>query len=176
MKYEGIRSKIFRLLSNIFAFIKRKIEDEFDLEGVVTCELFDLQGNLVEKKVYHNLVTTVVKNSFAGLIGGETGFTGIVNYGAIGTNSASPAISDTQLGTEVARATIESGSYSRAGNVITMAFYFDPNTGNGSLKEFGAFVDATATTNSGTLFDRVNIDVTKTSLNSLRITLQITVS
>lgn len=144
------------------------------IEGHVICELFDLQGNLIEKKEYDNLVVNVAKNGFAAILNDESGFTGIINYGAIGTSTASPALTDTTLTAEIARAVVESNS--RANNVATITFYFDPTTGNGTLKEFGAFIDGTASANTGTLFDRVNIDVVKTSLNSLRITLIITVS
>ena len=144
------------------------------LKGKVTCELFDLEGNLLEVKTYDNLVCNVSKNGFAGRLNNETSFTGVVNYGAIGTGTNSPAATDTTLQTEVARAIVETNS--RASNVTTITFYFDPTTGNGNLKEFGAFIDGTAVVDTGTLFDRVNIDVTKTSLNSLRVTLQITVS
>lgn len=152
-----------------------KVKDNLKPHGVVTTELFDLEGNLIEKKVFENLVMNVSKNALAGLIGGETGFTGIINYGAVGTSAASPVATDPQLTAEIARTIVEAGSYSRSANVITMSFYFDPLTGNGLLKEFGAFIDANASANSGFIFDRVNIDVNKTSLKALRITLQATV-
>ncbi len=168
-------------------------------EGIVTTELFETQwplfffafplwlqrvinlfwkeqGRLIEKKVQHNLVCNVTKNGFAGILNGESGFTGIINYGAVGTGTNSPASSDTTLQTEIARTIVEAGSNFRASNVTTMSFYFDPTVGNGNIKEFGAFIDGTATVDTGFLFDRVNLDVTKTSLNSLRVTLQVTVS
>lgn len=144
------------------------------IKGHVKAELFDLDGNIVQTQEVDNLVVTVAKNGFAGILNGETSFTGIINYGAIGTGTNSPAAADTTLQTEIARATVEDNS--RAGSVTTITFYFDPTTGNGAIKEFGAFIDGTASADSGTLFDRVNLDVTKTSLNSLRITLTITAS
>lgn len=144
------------------------------IKGHIKTELFDLQGNLVETKEFDNLVVNVTKNAFAAMLNSEvSSFTGKVNYGAVGTSTASPAITDTILTAEIAR--VAPYSNSRAANVTTVTFYFDTATGNGLLKEFGAFIDGTASVNTGTLFDRVNIDVNKTSLNSLLITLTITV-
>ncbi len=153
-----------------------EISEKSFLKGHVKCELMDLSGNVIETKEYKNMVVSVVKNAFAAMINGEvSSFTGIINYGAVGTSTASPALTDIQLTAEIARVVPEPPN-SRSANVTTITFYFDPTVGNGLLKEFGAFIDATGTANTGILFDRVNIDVTKTSLTSLRITLTVTVS
>lgn len=145
------------------------------IKGHIKTELFDLDGNLIEVKEFDNLVVNVALNAFAAMLNNEGGsFTGIINYGAVGTSAASPAATDTTLTAEVARVVPDDNS--RSANVTTITFYYDTATGNGLLKEFGAFIDGTASANTGTLFDRVNIDVTKTSLNSLIITLTITVN
>jgi len=144
-------------------------------KGHVKCELFDLSGKIIETKEYDNLVVNIAKNAFAAMLNNEvSAFDGVINYGAVGTDTSSPAATDTQLVAEVARVVVENNS--RTANVATITFYFDPTTGNGLLKEFGAFIAGSASANTGYLFDRVNIDVPKTSLNALRITLTITVS
>lgn len=144
-------------------------------KGHVKCELFDLSGKVIETKEYDNLVVNVAKNAFAAMLNNEaSSFDGVVNYGAVGTDTSSPSAADTQLGAEIARVAVESNS--RTANVATITFYFDPTTGNGLLKEFGAFIAGSASANTGYLFDRVNIDVPKTALNSLRITLIVTVT
>ena len=144
-------------------------KDQFGFKGKIKTELFDLSGNPLETKEYNNLCVNASKVGFAKLLNSESGFTGKINYGAVGTNGATPAAGDTQLGTELARAVIE--TQSRAGQVVTITFYFGPTVGNGTLLEFGAFIDGTAAANSGTLWDLLNMNVVKTSLNSLRITL-----
>ncbi|TXH07867.1 MAG: hypothetical protein E6R04_11870 [Spirochaetes bacterium] len=152
-----------------------KIKSKFKFKGVVTCKLYDLEGNLIEKKVYNNLVVNAFLFAHANLVADPaSSFTGTINYGAVGTNNASPTITDTQLGTELARVVVDDVSV--INNIASINFYFDPSTGNGNLKEFGAFVDGSASLNSGVLFDRVNIDIAKTSLNSLIIQLDVTVS
>lgn len=152
----------------------QKLKDSFTIRGDIKCTLLDLDGNVVEVKEYHNLVATTYKSSLAALLNAEAPNNGIVNYGAVGTSTTTPAAADTQLGAEVARTTVYSRG--RASNVTTLQFYFDPTTANGALKEFGAFVAGTSTANSGTLFDHAAIDVTKTSLNSLIVQLTITVT
>lgn len=149
-------------------------EENTGLHGHIICTLRDLEGNIVEVKEYDNLVVTASKAGFAGRLNNETSFTGVINYGAVGTSTSTPASGDTTLGTELARVVVSSNS--RASNVATIEFYYSPTEANGTLTEFGAFIDGTATANSGTLFDRVTIAVTKTSLNSLTISLVITVS
>lgn len=141
--------------------------------GKVVTKLFDLQGNLIEKKTQYNVVVTSSKNGFAGILNSESTFTGNINYGAVGTGADSAVAADTLLQTELDR--VIPTSQSRAGNVTTLLFAFAPTDANGSLKEFGAFIDGTAAADSGTLFNRVNIDVVKTTLNTLTIELIITV-
>lgn len=150
-------------------------EKQGPFKGHVKCELFDLSGNIVETKEYDNVVCTVTKNAFAAMLNSEVStFDGKVNYGAIGTDASSAIAANTQLGAEIARVAPETNG--RSGAVTTITFYYDTITGIGLLKEFGAFIAGTASANTGFLFDRVNIDVNKTALNSLRITLTITVS
>lgn len=145
-----------------------------EIKGHLKCTLLDLEGNVLEVKEYDNLVTTAFKNSLAALLNAEAPNNGIINYGAVGTSTATPAITDTQLGAEVGRVVVYSRS--RAANVTTLQFYFGPTEANGALKEFGAFIAGTASADTGLLFDRAAIDVTKTSLNSLIIQLTITVT
>lgn len=124
----------------------------------------------------HNQVAQVALNGFAGIINGESGFTGEINYLAVGTGANTPSISDTQLQAEIGRSTIVPSSNVRTNNSVIAQFYFGPTDANGNIKEVGAFIDATATANSGVLFDRALFDIVKTSLNSIYIYMTTTVS
>lgn len=124
----------------------------------------------------HNQVAQVALNGFAKIINGESGFTGAINYLALGTGANAPSISDEQLQAEVGRTTIVGGSNVRTNNSIISQFYFGPTEANGTIKEVGAFIDGTAAANSGTLFDRALFDIVKTSLNSVYIYMTTTVS
>jgi hypothetical protein len=150
-----------------------KIESGLGLKGKFILTLRDLAGNVVGKQTVGNLVVNASKVIFAKMINGESTFTGAVNYLAVGTGTASPAVTDTTLVTEIGR--VIPISQVRAGNEITFEFYFSPSEANGVLKEVGAFIDGAAGVDTGELFDRAMIDITKTSLNSLTIELVITV-
>lgn len=154
--------------------MKNKILEKAGIRGKVICKLYDLQGNLIEEKVYDNLVMNLAKNFIAGIFNGEAPYTGFINYGAVGTDTTAVNAAQTQLVAELGRNLVN--TQSRASNVTTISWYYSPTQVNGNLKEFGAFYDATATANSGQMFDRVLIDVVKTSLTSLTIDLVITIS
>ncbi len=77
-----------------------------------------------------------------------------VNYGAIGTGSTAPAITDTQLVAEVARTTVALGQSSGPTNASFQFFFTDASLTNQTYREFGVFIDASATANSGQIFNR----------------------
>jgi len=132
------------------------------------------KGRMVLDETRHNLVTQTGLNGWAKIVNQESGFSGVINYCALGTGANAPQLSDTTLQTEVARTTMEVGSNVRTNNSVAMSFYFGPTVANGNIKEIGAFVGGTATTDSGTLFDRALFDIVKTNLNSLFIYFTIT--
>jgi len=142
--------------------------------GIFKAVLLDLDGKILEVQEVHNLVTQVGKNGWAKIANSESGFTGVVNYVALGTGANAPALGDTTLQTEVARTTQVSGSNARLASVVTQEFYFSPAVANVNIKEVGAFVDGTASADTGTLFDRALLDITKTSSNSLYIYFSLT--
>ena len=144
-----------------------------DIKGKMIFTLRDLEGNIVKVVEKDNLIVNTFKNLIAGILNSETTYTGKVNYLAVGTGANAPTVADTQLQTELARKTIN--VQSRSGNQVTIEFYFAPTEANGNLKEAGAFIDGSGTANSGQLVDRLNIDVAKTAVNSLTVTLVLTV-
>lgn len=74
-----------------------------------------------------------------------------LTYHAIGTGTNTPAVTDTQLQTEVARAAY--AIRSRGSNVGTFDAFFPVGVSTFNLKEAGVFGGAaTGTANSGTLF------------------------
>lgn len=122
---------------------------------------------LILDETRHNQVVQVCLNGYAKLANQEAGFTGVVNYCAIGSGADAPDIGDVTLQTETARTTMVALSNVRTNNSLSMSFYFGPSVGNGDVKEVGGFVDGTSVADSGTLFDRAAFDFAKTSLNAL---------
>lgn len=160
---------------NMFSDINALLENPA-LHGKIIIEKRSAKtGKLKQLIEIDNLVCNTGKNAVAARLNGETVFTtGIINYMAVGSGTNIPSASDTTLQTEVARTTVSSNS--RTLNVATITFFFGSASGNGTLREAGAFLDGTGTANSGFLFDRVNINVTKTTADTLTITLIVTVN
>ena len=150
--------------------------ESMKIHGKMVVELHDaVTGELKHREVINNLVCNIGKNMIAARLNGETvTTTGIINYLAVGTGSNIPAAADTQLQTEIARTTVSTNS--RVNNVATITFFFGSASANGTLREAAAFIDGTAVVNSGNIFDRVNINVAKTTADTLTITLIVTIT
>lgn len=153
----------------------KKLQSQFKLKGTFKLTLRDLEGNIIKEQTVSNLVTTAGKEVFARLLAGDTTYSGEINYLAVGTGLSSPSISDTTLETEIERTTAQAPTPTRTGASVEYEFLFGASEAIGTLKEVGAFIDGTATVDTGQLFDRAEIDIEKTSLNSLTIQLVVEV-
>lgn len=98
-----------------------------------------------------------------------------VNYVALGTASTAPAITDTQLGTELYRKLISSMSYTNSYFYGT-AFYA-AGQGTGTLKEHGLFIAGTASANSGSIISHLLTGtIVKGALDTLTIETEIQIN
>jgi len=105
-------------------------------------------------------------------LSGSTTYTGIINYGGIGSSATAPTTSDTQLTAEVARTVTSTATIS--GNVLTTKFFFsDANLTNGTYREFGTFVDGTASANTGQLFNHALFGTAHTKATGEDTTVQV---
>jgi len=117
-----------------------------------------------------NLVTTAGKVAILRRMGNIATKTseGMITYGAVGTATTVPVVADTTLGTELARKAVSVSSI--AGSQLTLRVFYTTAEANGALKEFGWFgEEATAAADTGTLFNHVLIDKTKTAAKTLTI-------
>jgi hypothetical protein len=106
-------------------------------------------GVILEVKYNTNLIPTTGRNVLARLLAGDTTYTGEVDYGALG-HDATPAFSNasTTLDDEVYRSQADSQAFDdniayidwfiAAGDVVDQTF-----------EEFGAFIDGTASADTG---------------------------
>lgn len=108
------------------------------------------------------------------LIGG-TIYTGI-NYGAIGTSNTAAAAGNTQLGAEVARQVVSTALDISSNQAKIQFFFTDANLANGTYKEAGGFMNATATLNSGQIFNRSVFGANYVKTSSVDTTLEIDVT
>lgn len=122
---------------------------------------------LVRQFTIENVTTTVGRSVLAQRLSGTTTYTGVVNYGALGTNSTAPAVGNTQLGTETYRKALSSGTY--LNNIAYIENFYTATEVSGTFEEYGFFIDGTGTANSGQLFNRFTQTVTKTVTESLNV-------
>lgn len=105
---------------------------------------------LVRESVVENLITTVGRSVLAQRLANTTTYTGIINYGALGSSSTAVANGDTQLGTEVFRKVTASTSFTT--NTAFIDFFYAKADTNGTYQEFGTFIDGSAGANTGQMF------------------------
>lgn len=158
--------------------MRASMDDGLKISGKVRFIFTDVKTGKKEISKWHkNIIPTEGREGIARRLGNiaEKANEGMVTYGAVGTGTTTPQNSDTQLETELARKLISSTSY--VSNAITIRTFYTTAEANGALKEFGLFgEDASGAANSGTLFQRVLIDRTKTASKTLTVESVITIS
>lgn len=105
---------------------------------------------LVREHVVENLITTVGRAVIAQRLANDTTYTGIINYGALGSNSGAVANGDTTLGTEVFRKVVASASDTN--NIAFIDFFYSKSDTNGTYEEFGTFIDGTGSVDTGQMW------------------------
>lgn len=111
------------------------------------------------------------------LIGINT-YTLNLTYGEIGTGSTTPAITDTALTTPVARASLNTAVSQDIGNNQAQIQYFFPDNTltNSTYKEFGCFIDGSASLGSGQLFNHSLFSTPYTKSAGTDITVQVNIT
>lgn len=154
--------------------IKIKNRDRIIPEGKLRCTLCHIETGEKTISYFPNLVVTAGKSMIAQRLAGD-GNSCNITYGAVGTNATAPDVANTTLGTELDRNAVT--SIEDAANQVLMVTYFGPTEANGTLTEFGAFGEAaSASADSGTMFNHAAISVTKTSSYTLTIDSTFTIS
>jgi hypothetical protein len=107
------------------------------------------EGLPIEREqVATNLVPASGRNVFARLLCADLTYTGAINYGALGSGSTAFSSTSTQLNTEVYRKA--PAGLAADGNVAYADWYiYTGDVANQTFPEFGAFIDGSATANSG---------------------------
>lgn len=118
----------------------------------------------------NNLVVDVGCEVLAAFIAGETDYTGGINFGALGTGSATVTAGNTTLATETFRKPF--ASRERSGKSVTIDFYYSTGDTNGTYNEFGCFIAGTETANSGQMYNRLLTGGwTKTSSEAMTVSI-----
>ena len=126
------------------------------------------------EQIVENITTTNGRATFAQRLGGDTTYTGIVNYTALGDDNTAPVIGDATLGNEVYRKALSSGT--DASNVAYLETFFSATETSGTYEEYGMFIDGTGSADTGVLFNRFTSTVTKTLTETLNVQSIITIN
>lgn len=123
-----------------------------------------------------NLCPTVGRAVIAQRLGGDTTYTGTVNYLALGSGTTTPTNGDTTLATESYRSAITSQTV--VNNIAYLSVFIAAGTATATHYEAGLFIDGTASADTGQLLSRVLFSpaVDKTALNSLSLDISLSVS
>jgi len=97
-----------------------------------------------------------------------------VNYGEIGTGNTAPALSDTALTAGVARTIPTLQQDFGLTQAVLQFFFSDASLANGTYKEFGTFVNGTASLGSGKIFNRVLFSGDYVKVSGQDTTVQVT--
>ncbi len=144
----------------------------------VTCVASDPRtGRILERIRAHNLITTAGKVLLARMLAEEAGFDTGITYLGIGTNATAPLISDTILGTETKRKAVAIPVY-RVSNRLQFKAYFPSADCNVFVKEVGLFghSTATATINTGELFNHAALSKDNSGGSPVDLTLYIVIT
>ena len=146
------------------------------LKGIWTFTLENI--NTGKKRIfkYYNLIPTAGRQQIAkGLSGGfATTAEGEINYTSLGTGTTAPANGDTTLETETYGQAVASLTYA-SNKLYATAFYTAVEVA-GTFNEAGLHINGTASPDTGILFSRVAIDITKTASETLTIAYEVTIT
>jgi hypothetical protein len=107
------------------------------------------QGVIKDVSYRENIIPTTGRNVLSRLLTGDVTYTGEVNYGALG-DGVSPSFTNasTQLSNEVYRSLADSQAYDD--NIAYIDWFIaSGDVADDTYTEFGAFIDGTASANTG---------------------------
>jgi hypothetical protein len=137
--------------------------------GSLEVKLLDESGTLKDIRNVNNLVVAVGKDVIASRLVGNA--IAVPSYMAVGSSATAAAASQTALGGELGRVTLDSTT--RSSNTIAYAATFGAGIGTGALTEAGIF----NAVSSGNMLCRTTFStVTKASGDTVVITWNLTIA
>lgn len=131
----------------------------------------ELRQFLTRECLVENIIVTAGRSVIAERLANDTTYTGIINYGALGTGTTPPTNSDTTLETEVFRKVVASQATDDATAFID--FFISKADWDGTAEEFATFIDGSASVGTGQMFTHaLTGGWTKTALESMTIAAQ----
>lgn len=117
-------------------------------------------GEVIEEGPWQD--NLIMQGSYTGIglllanLANDYTYNAAISWIAIGTSGTAPAITDTVLGAEVARAPATNQQVSvGAGTVTIQGFIADAQLSNGTYLEVGSFVGGSSSVNTGQIFNHI---------------------
>lgn len=149
----------------------QQIKENLKATGLVSIVHTNAAGEVVNEFQVPNLVVSSGKNHIAEKLVATTNSPVSMTHMAIGTGTATPGASDTQLGTQTGRVSLSGSSV--LSNTITYTATFPAGTGDGPIAEAGIFNASTG----GTMLCRTTFPViNKQSGDTIAVTWAVSVS
>jgi len=137
---------------------QKKLKENSGITGIITIRKFRAgTKELLQELKFRNLVVTGTggygRNIIARRLGSDNTYSLNITHGEIGTGTNAPTNGDTALQTPTVRVATTLAIVTN--NIVNLQFFFsDATLPNGTYREFGTFIDGTATLGSGRLFNR----------------------
>ncbi len=137
---------------------QEKLKENSGITGMITIRKYKAgTKELLAELKFRNLVVTGTggygRNIIARRLGSDNAYSLNVTHGEIGTGTNAPTNGDTALQTPTVRVATTLATITN--NIVNLQFFFsDATLPNGTYREFGTFIDGTATLGSGRLFNR----------------------
>lgn len=149
-----------------------KYEEGAKVKGVWNFTIRDAKtGKIKRVLTYKNIIPTISRTQMTKALAADLSVIEDIeiNFHELGTGVTAPANGDTGLETPDAATRGIISSSSAASNVLNLVAFFSAGIAVGTFKEFATFMNGTGTSNSGTLFNRVAIDVTVSVSETLTV-------
>lgn len=151
------------------------ISENTSLKGHYKFTLKDIHTGQVQVFEYENIIPTSGRTNIANHLTAAVPTNALrLNKAALGTGTNAPANSDTQLQTETYRNDL--ASRTNNANIAYVTAFFTATEVTGTFREAGIFSDGTASANTGVLFSRVAINITKSNSQTLTLDWTLTVN
>jgi len=162
---EPIQARVLREIENQIANLGEFLDENWKEYRHFLRKLHNLCR--VDETVVENITTTVGRTVNARRLSGNTTYTGIVNYTALGNDNTAAAVGDATLGNETYRKALSSGTF--LANVAYLETFFTAAEVAGTFEEYGMFIDGGAGADTGQLFNRFTETKVKTAAQTLNV-------
>ena len=157
--------------------IKLADKNKVMFEGIWKFTIRDAKTGKIKRVVEaKNIIPTAGRSKMAEALAGDLAAIADIeiNFTSLGTGATAPANGDTTLETETFRKAVASATFV-ANQLFITAFYTAPEV-TGTFAEAGLHLNGTASVDTGTLFSRVAVSITKSVSETLTIDYTVTLT